>query len=43
MTTGESNKWIDSYRANGGNTGAAYLSDLERLGEEVNGEYAGLS
>ena len=38
--TGESNKWIDSYRANGGNTGAAYLSDLERLGEEVNGEYA---
>lgn len=37
--TGESNKWIDSYRANGGNTGAAYLSDLERLGQEINGEY----
>ncbi len=35
-----SNNWIDSYRANGGNTGAAYLSDMERLGNEVNSEYA---
>ncbi len=31
---------IDSYRANGGNTGAAYLSDMERLGDEVATEYA---
>lgn len=31
---------IDSYRANGGNTGAAYLGDLERLGTEVATEYA---
>lgn len=35
-----SDKWIDMYRASGGNTGAAYLSDLERLGEEVKTEYA---
>jgi len=38
--TGKSDKWIDGYRANGGNTGAAYLSDLERLGTEVQNEYA---
>lgn len=38
--TGESDKWIDSYRENGGNTGAAYLPDLERLGQEVRKEYA---
>ena len=37
---GESDKWIDAYRDNGGNTGAAYLPDLERLGEEVKREYA---
>jgi len=36
----QSTKWIDSYRANGGNTGAAYLSDMERLGNEVSTEYA---
>lgn len=36
----KSDKWIDMYRANGGNTGAAYLSDLERLGDEVKTEYA---
>lgn len=36
----KSNKWIDAYRANGGNTGAAYLSDMERLGTEVATEYA---
>lgn len=35
-----SNKWIDSYRASGGNTGAAYLSDMDRLGNEVKAEYA---
>lgn len=39
-TTGQSDRWIDAYRDNGGNTGAAYLSDLERLGEEVRKEYA---
>ncbi len=37
---GKSDKWIDAYRDNGGNTGAAYLPDLERLGEEVKREYA---
>lgn len=36
----KSDKWIDMYRANGGNTGAAYLSDLERLGDEVKTAYA---
>jgi len=36
----KSDRWIDMYRANGGNTGAAYLSDLERLGTEVKTEYA---
>lgn len=36
----KSDKWIDMYRKSGGNTGAAYLSDLERLGEEVATEYA---
>lgn len=36
----KSDKWIDMYRANGGNTGAAYLSDLERLGDEIKTEYA---
>lgn len=41
MSNGKkSDKWIDMYRANGGNTGAAYLSDLERLGDEVKTEYA---
>lgn len=39
-TTGQSDRWIYAYRDNGGNTGAAYLSDLERLGEEVRKEYA---
>jgi len=38
--TGESNAWIDKYRNTGGNTGAAYLSDMERLGNEVKTEYA---
>lgn len=36
----KSTKWIDQYRATGGNTGAAYLSDMERLGKEVATEYA---
>lgn len=37
-------KLISDYRAAGGNTGAAYLSDLERIGKDVMGaynEYAG--
>lgn len=36
----KSTKWIDMYRATGGNTGAAYLSDMERLGNDVATEYA---
>ena len=38
--TGQESRWIKDYRADGGNTGAAYLSDLERLGKEVQTEYA---
>ena len=38
--TRKSTELIDSYRANGGNTGAAYLSDMERLGKEISSEYA---
>jgi hypothetical protein len=37
--TGKADKWIRQYRADGGNTGAAYLSDLERLGADVQAEY----
>lgn len=37
--TRKSTELIDSYRANGGNTGAAYLSDMERLGKEISREY----
>ena len=36
---------VDDYRANGGSTGAAYLSDLERIGNDVQAaynEYAGM-
>jgi len=33
-------KWIDMYRAGAGNTGAAYLDDMERLGNEIATEYA---
>lgn len=36
----KSTKWIDMYRASGGNTGAAYLSDMERVGADVAKEYA---
>ena len=36
----KSDKWIDMYRENGGNTGAAYLSDRERLGNDIATEYA---
>jgi hypothetical protein len=38
--TGNETQWIKDYRADGGNTGAAYLSDLERLGKEIKTEYA---
>lgn len=31
--------WVDRYRAAGGSTGAAYLSDLERMGEDVGREF----
>ena len=37
---GTDNKWIRMYREDGGNTGAAYLSDLERLGTDMQTEYA---
>ena len=39
-TTGNASQWIRMYREDGGNTGAAYLSDLERLGDEISTEYA---
>jgi hypothetical protein len=38
--TGQESQWIKMYREDGGNTGAAYLSDLERLGDEIGTEYA---
>ncbi|MDR0233877.1 MAG: hypothetical protein LBI31_03630 [Zoogloeaceae bacterium] len=34
-STGKASPIIADYRADGGNTGAAYLSDLERLGDEL--------
>jgi hypothetical protein len=37
---GMADQWIRQYREDGGNTGAAYLSDLERLGTDVQAEYA---
>jgi hypothetical protein len=37
--SGKETKWIADYRADGGNTGAAYLSDLERLGGDIMAEY----
>ncbi len=37
---GTADQWIRQYREDGGNTGAAYLSDLERLGTDVQSEYA---
>jgi hypothetical protein len=38
--TNEPGKWISMYREDGGNTGAAYLNDLERLGKDVLAEYS---
>lgn len=38
--TGTETKWVKMYREDGGNTGAAYLTDLERLGKEIQTEYA---
>ena len=38
--TGKAGKWVQQYREDGGNTGAAYLSDLERLGKDISRDYA---
>lgn len=38
--TGKASPMIEQYRADGGNTGAAYLSDLERLGANIQKELA---
>lgn len=38
--TGKAAPIIAQYRADGGNTGAAYLPDLERLGADIQKEYA---
>ncbi|MEN6540836.1 MAG: LPD38 domain-containing protein [Mizugakiibacter sp.] len=32
---GEASPWVAAYREDGGNTGAAYLSDLERISKDV--------
>lgn len=32
---GNADPWVDRYRAAGGSTGAAYLSDLERIGTDL--------
>lgn len=37
---GATDPWIRQYREDGGNAGAAYLSDLERLGADMQAEYA---
>lgn len=37
--SGKSTPAIDAYRANGGSTGAAYLSDLERIGTDLQHDY----
>ena len=37
--TGNPSNWIRQYRADGGTTGAAYLSDLERIGKDVQAAY----
>lgn len=33
---GEPSMWVQMYREDGGNTGAAYLGDLERIAKDVN-------
>ncbi|WP_448510006.1 LPD1 domain-containing protein, partial [Immundisolibacter sp.] len=38
--TGTETQWVKMYREDGGNTGAAYLTDIERLGKEIQTEYA---
>ncbi|MGL1834735.1 LPD38 domain-containing protein [Rhodocyclaceae bacterium SMB388] len=43
--TGNASNSIAAYRADGGTTGAAYLSDLERIGKDIDvafGKYAGV-
>lgn len=37
--TGKASAWVRMYREDGGNTGAAYLSDLERVGRDVKTAY----
>lgn len=37
--TGEASQLIDEFRADGGNTGAAWLSDLEKVGDDVRSAY----
>jgi hypothetical protein len=37
--TGNEDTWIKTYREDGGNTGAVYLSDLERLGTDLQAEF----
>lgn len=37
--TGKASVWVQMYREDGGNTGAAYLSDLERVGKSVQSAY----
>ncbi len=37
--TGKASQAIQDYRADGGTTGAAYLSDLERIGRDVHASY----
>lgn len=37
--TGKASVWVQMYREDGGNTGAAYLSDLERVGKSVQAAY----
>lgn len=36
---GEPSQWVQMYREDGGNTGAAYLGDLERIAKDVNTAY----
>jgi len=37
--TGQSNPMIDLYRQHGGNVGAAWLSDIERVGRDIQSEF----
>lgn len=37
--TGKASAWVQAYREDGGNTGAAYLGDLERISRDVQTAY----